>query len=35
MSQIREVDASLHVVRGFEDSNIVHVDGRVDPLRDV
>ena len=35
LSHIREVDAILHVVRCFEDSNIVHVDGKVDPLRDV
>ena len=35
LSHIREVDAILHVVRCFEDSNIVHVDGAVDPLRDV
>ena len=35
LSHIREVDAILHVVRCFEDSNIVHVDGKVDPIRDV
>lgn len=35
LSHIREVDAVLHVVRCFEDSNIIHVDGSVDPLRDV
>ena len=35
LSHIREVDAILHVVRCFEDSNIVHVDGKVAPLRDV
>ena len=35
LSHIREVDAIIHVVRCFEDSNIVHVDGKVDPLRDV
>ncbi len=35
LSNIREVDAIVHVVRCFEDSNVVHVDGSVDPLRDV
>ena len=30
-----EVDAIVHVVRCFEDSNIVHVDGSIDPLRDI
>lgn len=35
LSNIREVDAILHVVRCFEDSNIIHVDGSVDPLRDI
>lgn len=35
LSHIREVDAIIHVVRCFEDSNVVHVDGSVDPLRDV
>ena len=35
LSHIREVDAIIHVVRCFEDANIVHVDGKVDPLRDV
>ena len=35
LSNIREVDAIVHVVRCFEDSNIVHVDGRIDPLRDI
>ncbi len=35
LSHIREVDAIIHVVRCFEDSNIVHVDGSIDPLRDV
>lgn len=35
LSHIREVDAILHVVRLFEDSNVVHVDGKVDPLSDV
>ncbi|MEZ4358232.1 MAG: redox-regulated ATPase YchF [Eubacteriales bacterium] len=35
LSHIREVDAIVHVVRCFEDSNISHVDGSVNPLRDV
>ncbi|HOQ06916.1 MAG TPA: 50S ribosome-binding GTPase, partial [Clostridiales bacterium] len=35
LSHIREVDAIVHVVRCFEDSNIVHVDGSVSPSRDV
>jgi len=35
LSHIREVDAIVHVVRCFEDSNIVHVDGNVDPARDI
>ena len=35
LSNIREVDAIVHVVRCFEDDNIVHVDGSVDPLRDI
>ena len=35
LSNIREVDAIVHVVRCFEDSNIVHVDGTIDPLRDI
>jgi len=35
LSHIREVDAIVHVVRCFEDSNIIHVDGSVDPLRDI
>jgi GTP-binding protein YchF len=34
LSHIREVDAILYVLRCFEDQNIVHVEGRVDPLRD-
>ncbi|MBK6546444.1 MAG: redox-regulated ATPase YchF [Saprospiraceae bacterium] len=34
LANIREVDAILHVVRAFEDDNVVHVDGSVDPLRD-
>lgn len=35
LSHIREVDAIVHVVRCFEDSNIVHVDGSIGPKRDV
>jgi len=35
LSHIREVDAIVHVVRCFEDENIIHVDGSVDPGRDI
>ena len=35
LSHIREVDSILQVVRCFENSNIVHVDGSIDPLRDI
>ena len=35
LSHIREVDAILHVVRCFDDGDIIHVDGSVDPVRDV
>ena len=35
LSHIREVDAIVHVVRCFEDSNIIHVEGRIDPIADV
>ncbi|SLM47928.1 putative GTP-binding protein [Nitrospira japonica] len=35
LGHIREVDALLHVVRCFSDSDVVHVAGRVDPLRDI
>ena len=35
LANIREVDAIVHVVRCFEDSNIIHVDGSIDPLRDI
>ena len=35
LSHIREVDAVVHVVRCFDDENIIHVDGSVDPLRDM
>ena len=34
LGNIRETDAILHVVRCFEDDNVVHVDGNVDPVRD-
>jgi len=34
LGNIREVDAIIHVVRCFEDGNVVHVDGSVDPVRD-
>ena len=35
LSHIREVDAIVQVVRCFEDSNIVHVDGSINPVRDI
>jgi GTP-binding protein YchF len=35
LANIRETDAILHVVRCFEDSNVVHVEGSVDPERDI
>lgn len=35
LANIREVDAIVHVVRCFEDGNIVHVDGNINPLRDI
>ena len=35
LSHIRETDAIVEVVRCFEDSNVVHVDGSVDPVRDI
>ena len=35
LANIREVDAIVHVVRCFEDTNIVHVDGSIDPARDI
>ena len=35
LSHIREVDAIVHVVRCFEDANITHVEGTIDPLRDI
>ena len=34
LANIREVDAIIHVLRCFEDPDIAHVEGRVDPLRD-
>ncbi len=34
LANIREVDAIIHVVRCFEDENVVHVDGSIDPVRD-
>lgn len=35
LSHIREVDAIVHVVRCFEDANITHVDGSINPIRDI
>ena len=35
LANIREVDAIVHVVRCFEDSNIIHVEGSIDPVRDI
>lgn len=35
LAHIREVDAIVHVVRCFEDKNIVHVEGKIDPLSDI
>ena len=35
LANIREVDAIVHVVRCFEDANVIHVDGSVDPMRDI
>ena len=35
LSHIRETDAIVHVVRCFEDTNVVHVDGSIDPIRDI
>lgn len=35
LSNIREVDAIVHVVRCFDDENIIHVDGSIDPKRDI
>ena len=35
LSNIREVDAVVHVVRCFEDTNVIHVDGSINPMRDI
>ena len=35
LSHIREVDAITHVVRCFDDDNITHVEGSIDPVRDI
>ncbi len=35
LANIRETDAIVHVVRCFDDPNVIHVDGSVDPLRDI
>ncbi len=35
LSNVRETDAIVHVVRCFDDPNVVHVDGSVDPIRDI
>ncbi len=35
LSNIRETDAIIHVVRCFDDPNVIHVDGSIDPLRDI
>ena len=35
LAHIREVDAIVHVVRCFEDANVVHVDGNISPVRDI
>ncbi len=35
LANIREVDAIVHVVRCFDDANVIHVDGSVDPARDI
>lgn len=35
MTNIRETDVILHVVRCFDDDNVIHVDGRVDPISDI
>ena len=34
LANIREVDAIIHVLRCFEDENVIHVDGKVDPISD-
>lgn len=35
LANIRDVDAIVHVVRCFEDENVIHVDGNINPLRDI
>lgn len=35
LSNIREVDAIIHVVRCFDDTNVIHVDGNINPMRDI
>ncbi|NLY09719.1 MAG: redox-regulated ATPase YchF [Tissierellia bacterium] len=35
LSHIREVEAIIHMVRCFDDDNVIHVDGSVDPIRDI
>lgn len=35
LSNIRETDTIIHVVRCFEDDNVIHVDGRIDPISDI
>jgi ribosome-binding ATPase YchF (GTP1/OBG family) len=35
LANIRETDAIVHVVRCFEDENVVHVSGKIDPLSDI
>ena len=35
LANIRETDAIIHVVRCFDDNNIIHVDGSIDPIRDI
>ena len=35
LSHIRETDAIIHLVRCFEDPNVIHVDGNVNPIRDI
>lgn len=35
LSNIREVDAIVHVVRCFDDPNVIHVEGKIGPLRDI
>ncbi len=35
MANIRETDATLHIVRCFDDPNVVHVAGKIDPVKDI